>query len=78
LALVVTRWILTAGTAGPGPRGEAPDHAGADGPASGDFLVYLPLANNCQNLYFDDFSNPNSGWPAEDIGSVLFQYLGGE
>jgi len=78
LALAVTGWILTAGAAGAGTGAQAPDLAGVDGPPSGDFLVYLPLANSCQNLYFDDFGNPNSGWPADDVGSVLFQYLGGE
>jgi hypothetical protein len=42
--------------------------------------VYLPLINNnyCSFHYFDDFSDPNSGWDVEGNDSYLIRYLGGE
>lgn len=40
--------------------------------------VYMPLiASPCFD-YFDDFSNPNSGWLVRDDSDALFQYLNGE
>jgi hypothetical protein len=41
--------------------------------------VYLPLvANNYPLSYFDDFSNPNSGWYIGDEGDFRFSYQNGE
>lgn len=40
--------------------------------------AFVPLATNCEILYADDFSNPNSGWPKVDTGSTLFEYKAGE
>jgi hypothetical protein len=44
----------------------------------GEFLLYVPIATHCDILYFDNFSNPNSGWPEADFGSTLFEYRNGE
>ncbi len=43
----------------------------------GDFFAYLPLvANNyCANSFFDDFSDPDSGWYIGDDGNIRWQYL---
>jgi hypothetical protein len=42
--------------------------------------VYLPCLakNDCGFHFYDDFSNPNSGWWVGDYGDMVFQYLGGE
>ena len=42
--------------------------------------VYLPVINKnaCGFYYFDDFSNPNSGWSVENNSDYVMGYLGGE
>ncbi len=40
--------------------------------------VYMPLITAPCFDYFDDFSNPNSGWLVRDDSSALFQYVNGE
>jgi hypothetical protein len=45
---------------------------------SGEYLLHVPIVTRCEFLYFDDFSNPNSGWPEADFGSTLFEYRNGE
>ena len=48
---------------------------------SGTHWVYLPCVfkNYCPGpLYFDDFSDPNSGWSTGDNTNRRHQYLGGE
>lgn len=40
--------------------------------------IFVPIVNHCELLYFDDFSNPNSGWPAANAGTNLYEYLNGE
>ena len=42
--------------------------------------VYLPVMNKnaCGFYYFDDFSNPNSGWSVENNSDYVMGYLGGE
>lgn len=48
-------------------------------PVIPDHFVHLPLAmRNFWPGFFDDFSNPNSGWDSGDYPSVLFRYLSGE
>lgn len=39
--------------------------------------IYLPIINVCGN-YFDDFSDPGSGWLVGDFAEVLFEYFNGE
>ena len=41
--------------------------------------IYLPitLRNYCHD-FFDDFSNPESGWPIFEDEDVLYEYLNGE
>lgn len=44
-----------------------------------DHLTYLPLLlKNFWSGYFDDFSNPNSGWCVEETADVKMGYLSGE
>ncbi len=50
-------------------------------PTSG--ASYLPFvaynaASTCAPLYFDDFSNPASGWTVQDTEQVLMGYVNGE
>jgi uncharacterized repeat protein (TIGR01451 family) len=43
--------------------------------------VYLPIIfrNYCPpGPYADDFSDPGSGWPIDDTGDTLYEYLNGE
>jgi hypothetical protein len=42
--------------------------------------VFLPLnlRNYCPPTFFDDFSNPNSGWPVSDNEFFRSEYLNGE
>jgi uncharacterized repeat protein (TIGR01451 family) len=42
--------------------------------------VYLPALTHryCAAPFYDDFSNPGSGWPVADNGSVIYRYLDGE
>jgi hypothetical protein len=40
--------------------------------------LYLPSASHCLYLYFDDFSDPDSGWPVADTANTQFAYLNGE
>jgi hypothetical protein len=38
-------------------------------------MIYLPLTSKpCPVLYYDDFSNANSGWPKADTSETLFEY----
>jgi hypothetical protein len=40
---------------------------------------YLPIVNKpCPFLYFDNFSDPTSGWPIIDTETSLFEYNQGE
>ena len=41
---------------------------------------FLPsiTRNYCGSSFADDFSNPNSGWPIDDDGYALYEYLEGE
>jgi hypothetical protein len=44
-----------------------------------DSTSYLPLVfNNNPLLYFDNFSDPDSGWPISDSGNVKLSYQEGE
>jgi hypothetical protein len=41
--------------------------------------AYLPIAvKSCNAENFDDFSNPDSGWPQLDTAQVTMDYLNGE
>jgi hypothetical protein len=42
--------------------------------------TYFPiiLNNYCPPVYADDFSDPGSGWPINDTGNTLYEYLNGE
>lgn len=40
--------------------------------------VYLPTIYAPCGNYFDDFSDPGSGWTQQDYAEVLFEYLNGE
>ncbi|MCB9418376.1 MAG: hypothetical protein H6667_01115 [Ardenticatenaceae bacterium] len=45
----------------------------------GYHLTYLPLCmNNYCPPFFDNFSDPNSGWPVGESAYVLAEYLNGE
>jgi hypothetical protein len=48
------------------------------GPAD-TYTLYLPYVgrDHCPD-FFDDFSNPASGWPVGDRPDLLYGYLGGE
>jgi len=48
--------------------------------ASKDPFVFLPIIarNYCSSGFYDDFSNPESGWPIFEDGVVLYEYLNGE
>ena len=40
---------------------------------------YLPIMKKpCPILYYDSFSNPDSGWPIVNTGETLFEYNNGE
>ncbi len=42
-------------------------------------VVFLPFTkNSCPILYFDNFSDPTSGWPIGDNGNVRFEYINSE
>jgi hypothetical protein len=44
-----------------------------------DQSVYLPLIlNNFWVGYFDDFSDPNSGWASGENATTIYRYLSGE
>jgi hypothetical protein len=40
--------------------------------------AFLPVVRSCKTLYYDNFSNPTSGWPVADTGSTLYTYQAGE
>jgi len=40
--------------------------------------TYLPLAMKSDVIYFDDFSNPNSGWVSGENADLKYGYLNGE
>lgn len=43
------------------------------------YLAILPIVRKaCLPIFSDDFSNPNSGWPNQDLSNVLFEYNNGE
>lgn len=42
------------------------------------FTAYFPLVVRSPLLYFDDFSDPNSGWVTVDDANRTVGYLGGE
>lgn len=49
------------------------------GEATGEHYIYLPLAlRNFWAGYFDDFSNPSSGWIVGEDENVIYRYLNGE
>lgn len=41
-------------------------------------LIYPSILRNFWLGYFDDFSNPNSGWASGEDKNVIYQYLSGE
>jgi hypothetical protein len=41
-------------------------------------LTFLPCIMKPCTPFFDNFSNPSSGWPIDDIGDVLLEYKDGE
>jgi hypothetical protein len=41
-------------------------------------VMSLPVLNSCRALYFDDFSDPSSGWPTGDNGNIMVKYSSGE
>jgi hypothetical protein len=44
-----------------------------------NYLTNFPLVKRaCLPLFVDDFSNPSSGWPNEDTGTVRYAYENGE
>jgi hypothetical protein len=40
--------------------------------------IYLPIVSNNTFIFFDDFSDPDSGWPINDSGDVQRSYQDGE
>jgi len=47
--------------------------------AEGKHYAHLPLVlRNFWTGFFDDFSDPNSGWGSGEYPSVIYRYLGGE
>src|SRR5262249_3893055 len=63
LIMIVGIWLAS--------RGIAPARAS-------DPSVYLPFVPVGLTQYFDDFSNPSSGWPAGNNSYEQFGYLNGE
>jgi len=48
-------------------------------PVNQNLFNYLPIVSNpCPFLYFDNFSDPTSGWPIIDTGTSLLEYNQGE
>lgn len=49
-------------------------------PAAADHRVFLPslFEAYCGQAYIDDFSDPTSGWPILNTGSILYEYHAGE
>lgn len=46
---------------------------------SGAFSVHLPLViRDFRPIFFDDFSNPESGWIVDNSGNIIWRYTGGE
>lgn len=43
-----------------------------------DKFIFLPMINNNYVNFFDDFSNPNSGFPILDTSTNTYQYINGE
>ncbi len=46
--------------------------------AAGDVILFLPVINNNFFNVFDDFSDPNSGFPNIETSVNTYQYLNGE
>ena len=43
------------------------------------YTSYLPIiVRNCPVQFTDNFSNPGSGWPVQNTGNVLYEYLNDE
>ncbi len=40
--------------------------------------IYLPILSNNTFIFFDDFDDPDSGWPIDDSGDVKQSYQDGE
>ena len=61
----------------------APSGSGEDQPSTFqqqtyDHFVYLPLIRYSPIVYYDDFSNPNSGWPNDyHYEDCYYEYTGG-
>ncbi len=46
---------------------------------SGTGVLYFPgLQRACEPFFWDDFSNPGSGWPVADTATLLLEYNNGE
>ncbi len=44
-----------------------------------DYLNYMPIITKTETaVYFDDFSDPDSGWPVSEDDRVRTEYLNGE
>lgn len=55
------------------------DDVALEGVTPGDYYVYLPITlKNFWAGYFDDFSNPNSGWCVVDDPDTKMGYVNGE
>jgi hypothetical protein len=48
-------------------------------PAPAAYQVYLPcITRSCSLFYYDNFSNPGSGWPSYNTGNVQYGYINNE
>jgi hypothetical protein len=85
LALGVAALVWLLGVWGGLPTAEARGPAAANPNTSNlalsstdMFTVFLPLIFKSDLVYFDDFSNPNSGWPNKvTYQNCYFEYYGG-
>jgi hypothetical protein len=61
-----------------GPAAANPDISNLALSSTDTFTIFLPLIFKSDLVYFDDFSNPNSGWPDDyTYENCYYEYYGG-
>lgn len=76
-ALFISAVVFHPGRGRPYPGASSDYQMEVDGRTSEDLQVYLPIiARHCYLQFFDDFSDPTSGWPTD--GLPLTTYWEGE
>jgi hypothetical protein len=80
LVLVLNRWDATPTVEASEPAVAEPDNANQLLSSSNTltYYVFLPILFKSDLVYFDDFSNPYSGWPHEvSFEDCYYEYKGG-